>query len=55
VLDPASIIDKATFDSPHQYAEGAHHVFVAGEAVLLHGEMTGARPGSVLRSTDYEN
>jgi len=55
VLDPATIIDKATFDSPHQYAEGAHHVFVAGEAVLLNGEMTGARPGIVLRSTDYEN
>jgi len=55
VLDPATIIDKATFESPHQYAEGAHHVFVAGEAVLLHGEMTGARPGSVLRSTDYGN
>ena len=55
VLDPATIIDKATFDSPHQYAEGAHHVFVAGEAVLLNGEMTGARPGSVIRSTDYGN
>ena len=29
VLDPATIVDKATFDRPHQYAEGAHHVFVA--------------------------
>ncbi len=55
VLDPATVIDKATFEDPHQYAEGAHHVFVAGEAVLLNGEMTGARPGSILRSTDYGN
>jgi len=55
VLDPATIIDKATFDDPHQYAEGAHHVFVAGEAVLLNGEMIGARPGTVIRSTDYGN
>ena len=53
VLDPAAIIDKATFDNPHQYAEGAHHVFVSGEAVLLNADMTGARPGRVIRSTDY--
>jgi len=52
VLDPATIIDKATFADPHQYAVGAHHVFVSGEAVLLNIEMTGARPGTVLRSTD---
>ena len=50
VLDPATILDKATFDDPHQYADGAQHVFVSGEAVLLNGEMTGARPGKVLRS-----
>ena len=50
VLDPETVIDKATFAEPHQYAEGAHHVFVSGEGVLLHGKMTGARPGKVLRS-----
>lgn len=49
VLDPAAVIDKAEFGNPHQYAEGAHHVFVAGEAVLLNGVMTGARPGRILR------
>jgi len=53
VLDAATVIDKATFEDPHQYAEGAHHVFVAGEAVLLNAEMTGARPGTIIRSTDY--
>lgn len=50
VIDPAAVIDKATFEDPHQYAEGAHHVFVSGSAVLLNGEMTGERPGKVLRS-----
>jgi dihydroorotase/N-acyl-D-amino-acid deacylase len=50
VIDPATVIDKATFENPHQYAEGAHHVFVSGEAVLLNGEMTGKRPGKILRS-----
>ena len=53
VLDPATVIDKATFDNPHQYAEGAHHVLVSGEAVLLNQEMTGKRPGQVLRSRSY--
>lgn len=50
VLDLDAVIDTATFENPHQYAKGAHHVFVSGEAVLLNGEMTGKRPGKVLRS-----
>ncbi len=50
VLDPDEVIDTATFEDPHQYAKGAQHVFVAGQAVLLNAEMTGARPGRVLRS-----
>ncbi|MFT5501914.1 MAG: N-acyl-D-amino-acid deacylase [Woeseiaceae bacterium] len=50
VLDPETIRDTSTFDNPHQYAQGAHHVFVSGEAVLLNAEMTGARPGKVLRA-----
>jgi dihydroorotase/N-acyl-D-amino-acid deacylase len=54
VFDPDEIIDKATFEGPHQYAEGVHHVFVNGEAVLLNKEMTGARPGRVLRSTGVQ-
>lgn len=49
-FDADSITDRATFEDPHRYAEGVHHVFVAGQAVLLDGSMTGARPGRVLRS-----
>ncbi len=52
VLNPDTVIDRATFPDPHQYAEGVEHVLVAGEAVLLNGEMTGARPGRVLRSRE---
>ncbi|MDT8429707.1 MAG: D-aminoacylase [Pseudomonadales bacterium] len=52
VLDLEAVIDKATFDEPHQYAEGAVHVFVAGQPVLLDGQMTGNKPGRVIRSTD---
>jgi dihydroorotase/N-acyl-D-amino-acid deacylase len=50
VFDPKAIIDKATFEDPNQYAIGVHHVFVNGTAVLMDKEMTGARPGRVLRS-----
>jgi len=50
VLDPDTVTDTSTFANPHQYAAGVRHVFVSGEAVLLDGKMTGARPGKVLRS-----
>ena len=49
VLNPETIIDRATFKQPHQFSEGVVHVFINGEAVLLNGEMTGARAGRVLR------
>jgi dihydroorotase/N-acyl-D-amino-acid deacylase len=50
VFDAGEVIDKATFEDPHQYAEGVHHVFVNGEPVLLDKRMTGARPGRILLS-----
>ncbi len=49
VFDPATVIDRATFDDPHQLAAGVPHVLVAGELVVHHGEHTGALPGRVLR------
>ena len=49
VLDPATIQDHATFEAPHQYATGVQHVFIAGDPVLMAGELTGKRPGKVLR------
>jgi len=49
VLDPETVIDKATFKDPHQLSEGVYHVFVNGQAVLLNKVMTGDRPGRILR------
>jgi N-acyl-D-amino-acid deacylase len=49
VFDPARIIDKATFEDPHQYSEGVVHVVVGGKMVLESGQPTGARPGQILR------
>jgi len=48
VFDPATVRDKATFDNPHQYAEGFSYVIVNGQVVFENGAMTPARPGKVL-------
>src|ERR1700719_2084814 len=48
VFDPATIADRATFDQPHQYAEGMKHVFVNGIQVIKEGEHTDAKPGRAL-------
>jgi N-acyl-D-aspartate/D-glutamate deacylase len=48
VFDPATVADRATYDSPHQYAVGFSHVVVNGGVVFEDGKMTEARPGKVL-------
>jgi dihydroorotase/N-acyl-D-amino-acid deacylase len=53
VFDPATIRDRATFERPHQYAEGVGVVVVNGEVVLEGGRMTAARPGRVLRGPAF--
>lgn len=53
VFDPGTIRDNATFDRPHQYSTGVHHVLVNGVAVLRDGEHTGAMPGQVVRGPGW--
>ena len=48
VFDPARVRDAATFDKPHQYAEGFSYVIVNGQIAYENGGMTAARPGRVL-------
>jgi dihydroorotase/N-acyl-D-amino-acid deacylase len=49
VFDPARVRDTATFEKPHQYAEGFSSVIVNGQVVFDGKAMTPARPGKVLR------
>ena len=53
IFDPESIQDHATFEKPHQYSTGVHHVFVNGTQVLKEGEHTGAKPGRVVRGPGW--
>ncbi|MEH6514353.1 MAG: D-aminoacylase [Maribacter arcticus] len=55
IFDANTIIDKATFDEPQQFAEGMVHVFVNGEQVLKDGEHTGATPGRVVRGPGWKD
>src|SRR5215211_6174068 len=45
VFDPATIVDRATFQQPQLIAEGVKRVFVNGEEVWADGKVTGHRPG----------
>ena len=49
VFDPNTIIDKATYEKPHQLSVGMKEVFVNGVEVLRDGVHTGAKPGRALR------
>lgn len=49
VFDPNTIIDTATFEDPIRTPIGVERVIVSGAVVLEEGNLTGARPGKVLR------
>jgi dihydroorotase/N-acyl-D-amino-acid deacylase len=53
IFDPAKVIDKATFENPHQYSEGIEVVLVNGQPVWEGGKFTGNLPGNVLRGPGY--
>ena len=48
VFDPGTVRDLATFEKPHQYAEGVSYVVVNGQLAFENGKMTAARPGRIL-------
>jgi len=49
VFNPETIIDKSTFDHPHQYSDGIHYVIVNGEIVIKDSSHSGKLAGKVLR------
>ncbi len=49
IFDPETVIDRATYQSPHQFPQGIRFVFVNGVVALENGLPTAARGGQVLR------
>jgi N-acyl-D-amino-acid deacylase len=54
VLDPTSVLDRATYDRPHQLSVGIRDVFVNGVPVVKDGAVTGAKPGRALRGDGWK-
>ena len=54
IFDASTVTDKATFEDPHQYAEGIYSVLVNGLIVVENGAHNGNKPGRVLRGPGYK-
>jgi N-acyl-D-amino-acid deacylase len=54
IFDENTILDRATYDQPHQFPVGISYVIVNGITVMANDQMTTARPGLALRGTRYE-
>src|SRR5439155_183476 len=48
LFDPATIIDRASYEQPNQLSVGVRELLVNGVAVLRDGVHTGAKPGRVV-------
>jgi N-acyl-D-amino-acid deacylase len=54
IFDPATIIDKATYEDPTQVSEGVKYVFVNGALEYEQGKLTGAMAGQALRGSGWK-
>jgi len=53
IFDPATVIDTATFEDPHQLSRGIEYVLVNGVIALDHGKLTGQLGGRPLRGPGW--
>jgi dihydroorotase/N-acyl-D-amino-acid deacylase len=53
LFDPATVIDKATFEKPHQISVGIADVWVNGVQVVKNSAPTGAKPGVAVRGPGW--
>lgn len=54
IFDPKTIIDKATFEEPHQYPDGIYYVLINGDMVLEEGQFNDVKSGEILRGPGYQ-
>jgi len=55
IFDPASIIDKATYENPVQLSQGVKYVLVNGQLEYEDGHLTGVTAGRVLRGPGWQH
>jgi N-acyl-D-amino-acid deacylase len=55
IFDENAIIDRATYERPHQLSVGVLHVLVNGVPVVSDSRVTGALPGRIVRGPGYRN
>src|SRR5207302_11104951 len=53
VLDPATMIDNATYQNPAQISQGVKYVFVNGKLEYEDGKLTGVNAGRALRGPGW--
>lgn len=53
IFNPASVIDRATFEAPNQYPTGVGYVIVNGQLSVDEGKRTSALAGKPLRGPGY--
>jgi N-acyl-D-aspartate/D-glutamate deacylase len=49
IFNPETIMDKATWDKPHQYPSGISWVLVNGKIAINNGKYTDSLPGKILK------
>ena len=55
LFDPETIRDLATFEKPHQYAEGVEFVVINGVVAVDVGRPTSQRSGQVIHGPGFES
>jgi N-acyl-D-amino-acid deacylase len=53
IFDPNTIIDRATYERPHQVSAGVRYVLVNGVPVVDDAKVTGAKPGMIVRGPGW--
>jgi len=53
IFDPATIVDKATYENPARISEGVKYVFVNGKVEYEDGKLMGGNAGRILRGPGW--
>jgi N-acyl-D-amino-acid deacylase len=53
IFNEAEVIDKSTFEQPHQFSAGFYFVMVNGQLVIDNGKHTGIKSGQTLKGPGF--